>query len=46
MCGVNNTAFRTAGKVSLLSTSAFGILALFQCSKQLPAGHIGVVDYF
>ncbi|OGU55344.1 MAG: membrane protease subunit, stomatin/prohibitin [Ignavibacteria bacterium RBG_13_36_8] len=41
-----NIAFRTAGNASILVTCVFGILALLQCFTQVPAGHVGVVDFF
>lgn len=42
----NNIAFRSAGKVGVLAAIIFGILALLQCFTQVPAGHVGVVDFF
>jgi prohibitin 1 len=42
----DNIAFRSAGKLSLLVVCVFGILALLQCFTQVPAGHVGVVDFF
>lgn len=42
----NNIAFHTAGKVSIFVAGFFGIIALLQCFTQVPAGHVGVVDFF
>ena len=42
----NNAAFRTTASVSGLATVVFGVLALLQCFTQVPAGHVGVVDFF
>jgi regulator of protease activity HflC (stomatin/prohibitin superfamily) len=42
----NNAAFRSIGAGSLLAMIVFGILALTQCFTQVPAGHVGVVDFF
>lgn len=42
----DNIAFRTAGKVSIIVACIFGILALLQCFTQVPAGHVGVIDFF
>lgn len=33
-------------KVSPLVSVAFGFLALIQCFSQIPAGHVGVIDFF
>jgi regulator of protease activity HflC (stomatin/prohibitin superfamily) len=41
-----NITYRSAAKASLLVTSLFTVLALFQCFTQIPAGHVGVVDFF
>ncbi len=41
-----NNAFPSAGPVSILIACVFGILALLQCFTQIPAGHVGVVDFF
>ena len=37
---------RSVTKVSMLVGSLFAMLALFQCFTQIPAGHVGVVDFF
>ena len=42
----NNIAFRSVVNVSALAAGVFGLLALFQCFTQIPAGHVGVVDFF
>lgn len=39
-------AFRSARGVGALAAGAFGFLALIQCFTQVPAGHVGVVDFF
>ena len=44
--GQNNPAFRSAGAASLLAIAVFVILALSQCLTQVPAGHVGIVDFF
>ena len=43
---VNNIAYRSAGTVSIFVAIIFGILSLLQCFTQIPAGHVGVVDFF
>jgi regulator of protease activity HflC (stomatin/prohibitin superfamily) len=42
----NNLAFRSAARVSAVVAGVFGVLALLQCFTQIPAGHVGVVDFF
>ena len=42
----NNIAFRSVATVSSLAAGLFGLLALLQCFTQIPAGHVGVVDFF
>jgi regulator of protease activity HflC (stomatin/prohibitin superfamily) len=42
----NNIAFRMPAAVSTLVAVLFGISALLQCFTQVPAGHVGVVDFF
>jgi prohibitin 1 len=42
----NNTAFRSIATMGSLAALVFGLLALFQCFTQIPAGHVGVVDFF
>jgi regulator of protease activity HflC (stomatin/prohibitin superfamily) len=42
----NNIAFRSLVNLSALAAGVFGILALLQCFTQIPAGHVGVVDFF
>jgi prohibitin 1 len=42
----NNLAFRSVARGSRLAVGVFGVLALLQCFTQIPAGHVGVVDFF
>ncbi|MBM4161322.1 MAG: prohibitin family protein [Ignavibacteria bacterium] len=42
----NNIVFQAVSKVSVLAVVVFGIAALLQCFTQIPAGHVGVVDFF
>ncbi len=42
----NNIAYRSVARVSSLAAAFFGALALLQCFTQVPAGHVGVVDFF
>lgn len=42
----NTIAFRSAGRVSAMAAGVFGFLALLQCFTQVPAGYVGVVDFF
>jgi len=42
----NNIAFRSVARVSALVAGVFGFLTLLQCFTQIPAGHVGVVDFF
>jgi len=42
----NNVAYRSVARVSSLAAVFFGVLALLQCFTQVPAGHVGVVDFF
>jgi prohibitin 1 len=42
----NNLAFGSVVKGSALAAGVFGILAVLQCFTQVPAGHVGVVDFF
>jgi prohibitin 1 len=39
-------ASKSAGKASIIIAFVFGIIALFQCFTQVPAGHVGVIDFF
>jgi len=43
---LENTAFRSVAVGSLVAAVVFGILALTQCFTQVPAGHVGVIDFF
>jgi prohibitin 1 len=42
----NNPAFRSIGTLSVLVGGVFGVLALLECFSQIPAGYVGVVDFF
>ncbi|MFA4840011.1 MAG: prohibitin family protein [Candidatus Neomarinimicrobiota bacterium] len=42
----NNTIFRQIATVSSLAMVLFGIVALTQMFTQVPAGNVGVVDFF
>lgn len=42
----NNVAFRSVSTFSLLAAGVFGILTLTQFFTQIPAGNVGVVDFF
>jgi regulator of protease activity HflC (stomatin/prohibitin superfamily) len=42
----NNITFRSVATVAALVAGVFGVLALLQCFTQIPAGHVGVVDFF
>ena len=42
----NNITSRPVARVSGLVAVVFGVLALLQCFSQIPAGHVGVVDFF
>jgi regulator of protease activity HflC (stomatin/prohibitin superfamily) len=42
----SNIAFRSMVNVSLAATCLFGAIALLECFTQVPAGHVGVVDFF
>jgi len=41
-----NIAFRSAGQVSGLVAAGCAVIALIMCFTQVPAGHVGVVDFF
>ena len=41
-----NVTYRPIARGSVLAASAFGVLALLQFFTQIPAGHVGVVDFF
>ena len=43
---LGDPAFRSVARVSSLGAIVFGILAILQCFTQIPAGHVGVVDFF
>jgi prohibitin 1 len=42
----NNIAFQSIAKTAALGSGVFGVVALLQCFTQIPAGHVGVVDFF
>jgi regulator of protease activity HflC (stomatin/prohibitin superfamily) len=42
----NNAAFKTLANLSLLASLFFVVVALSQCFTVIPAGHVGVVDFF
>ncbi len=42
----NTIAYRPIAKGSILAAGVFGVLALAQFFTQIPAGHVGVVDFF
>lgn len=42
----NHPELRSVGTGSLVAMGVFGIVALSQCFTQVPAGHVGVVDFF
>jgi regulator of protease activity HflC (stomatin/prohibitin superfamily) len=42
----NNVAFRSVGTGGLVAIGVFGMLALIQFFTQVPAGHVGVIDFF
>ena len=42
----NNLSFRSLANISVLGLVVFGLLALSQFFTQVPAGHVGVVDFF
>ncbi len=42
----SNAVVRSAGSLALLVSVGFGVLAIVQCFTQIPAGHVGVVDFF
>ncbi len=41
-----NVAYQTVKNGSLLALVIFGVFAMIQCFTQVPAGHVGVVDFF
>jgi prohibitin 1 len=42
----NNVSFKIVATVTLLVFVFFGLIALSQIFTQIPAGHVGVVDFF
>ncbi|MBM2846990.1 MAG: Prohibitin family protein [Bacteroidetes bacterium] len=41
-----NIAFRTVSTLSSVAFGVFLVLSLAQCFTQVPAGHVGVIDFF
>ena len=42
----NNLTFKSIANLSGLAMGVFGVVALLQCFTQIPAGHVGVADFF
>jgi regulator of protease activity HflC (stomatin/prohibitin superfamily) len=42
----NNLAFKSLSSLSLLAMTGFTLIAISQFFTQVPAGHVGVVDFF
>ena len=42
----NDLSFRPVARISMLGAAVFGVIAILQCFTQIPAGHVGVVDFF
>jgi regulator of protease activity HflC (stomatin/prohibitin superfamily) len=42
----NNAVFTSVAKGSAVVAGVFGVIALLQCLTQIPAGHVGIVDFF
>lgn len=42
----NNLTFKSLANLSALAAGAFGLFAFVQCFTIIPAGHVGVVDFF
>lgn len=41
-----NPTYKGLSGLAALATIVFGVLALMQCFTVIPAGHVGVVDFF
>lgn len=41
-----NIAFKGLSFISMGAMLLFGLIAIFECFTQIPAGHVGVVDFF
>src|SRR5512143_3102085 len=41
-----NVSYRSVAMAGLVVTSVAAAIALLQCFTQIPAGHVGVVDFF
>jgi regulator of protease activity HflC (stomatin/prohibitin superfamily) len=44
--GQNTVASRSVARVAAMVAGAFALLALLECFTQVPAGYVGVVDFF
>jgi regulator of protease activity HflC (stomatin/prohibitin superfamily) len=44
--GQNSVTSRSVARVSTVFAGVFAVLALLQCFTQVPAGYVGVVDFF
>jgi prohibitin 1 len=42
----NSITFRPIANMGILAAGVFGAVALLQCFTQVPAGHVGVIDFF
>ena len=42
----NNISFKSVANLSGLAAVVFGVISLVQCFTVIPAGHVGVVDFF
>ena len=42
----HNVAFKTTASAAGIAAIVFGLISLTQCFTQIPAGHVGVVDFF
>jgi prohibitin 1 len=42
----NNPVFKTTASAAGIAALVFGLIAFTQCFTQIPAGHVGVVDFF
>jgi prohibitin 1 len=44
--GHGNIAYRSVSQVGVVAMTVFAAISLLQCFTQIPAGHVGVVDFF
>jgi regulator of protease activity HflC (stomatin/prohibitin superfamily) len=42
----NNLTFRSVANLSVVAAVVFAVIALLQCFTTIPAGHVGVVNFF